>query len=151
MLKLLKFQNWTGFTVMQQASLPGVGTNWHTLKLVARGNRLAAHYDGSLVLSWTDPDAQPFLSGGVSLEMWTDATAYTLSADDVLVALPGGVAGFQRHLHREESRHTERIRPRRAGQRYPRDGEPDGAAGRRARARHAELEHQRRVHLRPGR
>ncbi len=88
MLKLLKFQNWTGFTAVQQASLPGVGTNWHTLRLVAQGNRLAAHYDGSLVLSWTDPDAQPFLSGGVSLEMWNDATAYRLSADDVLVALP---------------------------------------------------------------
>ena len=92
LLRLLKFQNWTGFTVMQQASLPGVGTNWHTLKLVARGNHLAAHYDGKLVLSWTDPDAQPFLSGGISLEMWTDATAATLSADEVLVTLPGGIA-----------------------------------------------------------
>jgi hypothetical protein len=90
-LKLLKFQNWTGFTVMQQASLPGVGTNWHTLRLVARGNRLAAQYDGNLVLSWADLDAQPLLSGGVSLEIWTDATAATLSADDVLVGLPGGI------------------------------------------------------------
>jgi hypothetical protein len=90
-LKLLKFQNWVGFTVMQQANLPGVGTNWHTLKLVAQGNRLAAHYDGSLVLSWTDPDAQPLLTGGISLEMWTAAAAETLSADDVLVTLPGGV------------------------------------------------------------
>ena len=90
-VRLLKFQNWTEFTVMQQASLPAVGTNWHALKLVARGNRLAARYDGNLVLSVTDLDAQPFLNGGLALETWTDATAYTLLADDVLVNLPGGV------------------------------------------------------------
>ena len=48
MLKLLKFQNWSQFTVLQQVSLPGVGTNWHTLKLVMQGNRIAVHYDGVL-------------------------------------------------------------------------------------------------------
>ena len=90
-LRLLKFQSWTGATALQQASLPGVGTNWHSLKLVARGNRLAASYDGNLVLSFTDTNAQPLLSGGLTLEFWTDATDYTMSADDVLVSLPGGV------------------------------------------------------------
>ena len=37
LLKFLRFQNWTNFTVLQQASLPGVGTNWHTLEVIARG------------------------------------------------------------------------------------------------------------------
>ena len=43
-LKLVKFQDWTSFgyngvpgTVMQQASLPGVGTNWHTIKTAFSG------------------------------------------------------------------------------------------------------------------
>ena len=45
--------------MLQQVSLPGVGTNWHTVKLVMQGNRIAVHYDGNLMLSLTDPAAQP--------------------------------------------------------------------------------------------
>ena len=91
MLRLLRFQDWTTFTVLQEAVLPAVGTNWHTLKLYAQGNRLAAHFDGSLAATATDTNAQPFLTGSVDLEMWTDAAPYTLLADDVTVMLPGGV------------------------------------------------------------
>lgn len=90
-LKLVKFQNWTNFSVLQQVNLPAVGTNWHTLKLIVRGNRAAAHYDGSFVAGGTDPDAEPLLSGGVTLEMWSVTALDTLWADDVLVDLPGSV------------------------------------------------------------
>jgi hypothetical protein len=85
MLKLLKFQNWSEFTVLQQVSLTGVGTNWHTVKLAMQGNRIAVHYDGNLMLSLTDPAAQPLVSGGISFDLWTDATPWTLIADDVTV------------------------------------------------------------------
>ena len=85
LLRLLKFQNWSQFTVLQQVSLPGVGTNWHTLKLVMQGNRIAVHYDGTLMLSLTDPDTQPLVSGGISFDLWTDTTPWTLTADDVTV------------------------------------------------------------------
>jgi hypothetical protein len=81
--KLLKFQSWDSFTVMLQGSLAGVGTNWHTLKLSIQGNGIRLYYDGSQLTSATDP--QPFLSGGISLDLWTDAAAYVLSADDVQV------------------------------------------------------------------
>jgi hypothetical protein len=79
--KLHRFQNWESFTVMQQGSLPGVGTNWHTLKLSMRGANIKLYYDGSLLTSTNDP--QPYLSGAVTLEFWTDAAAYKMSADDV--------------------------------------------------------------------
>jgi hypothetical protein len=81
--KLLKFQGWESFTVMQQGSLPGVGTNWHTLKLWCQSNRVKAYYDAALLVSATD--AQPYLSGGLSLELWTDAAGYVMSADDAQV------------------------------------------------------------------
>jgi hypothetical protein len=81
--KLLKFQNWTTFTAFQQGSLPGVGTNWHTLKLVFQGNRIDLYYDSTKLTSVAD--AQPYLSGGLSVDLWTDATPYVLSADDVQV------------------------------------------------------------------
>lgn len=90
-LKLLKYQNWTGFTMVQQANLPGVGTNSHTLKLITRGSRIAVYYDGVLMVDWIDPDALPLLNGGIDLEMWTSDTAYTLEADNVMVSLPKSV------------------------------------------------------------
>jgi hypothetical protein len=81
--KLLRFQAWEAFTVLQEGSLTGVGTNWHTLKLWCQGNRIQAYYDGALLADTTD--GQPYLSGGLSVELWTDATGYVMSADDVQV------------------------------------------------------------------
>jgi hypothetical protein len=83
-LKLLKFENWTNFTVVQQAYLSSVGTNGHTLKLAMQGNRVAVHFDGTLRLSWSDP-AAPLSSGGISFDLWTGETPWTLTADDVVV------------------------------------------------------------------
>ena len=50
-----------------------MGTNWHTLKLAFHGNRIAVYFDGTQVISVTDTEAQPYLSGGISVDMWTDA------------------------------------------------------------------------------
>ena len=85
LLKLLKFQNWSQFTSLQEVGVASVGTNWHTLKLVMQGNLIAVHYDGTLLLSVADNPAQTLISGGVCIDMWTDTNAYVLSADDVSV------------------------------------------------------------------
>ncbi|MGO8931057.1 MAG: hypothetical protein ACLQU3_29730 [Limisphaerales bacterium] len=95
-LKLVKFQTWTswGYTnsasvPMAQVNLASVGTNWHTLMMVFQGAQITVDYDTNEVMSVTDVEAQPYLSGAVSLEFWTDATAYTMSMDNVGVnALP---------------------------------------------------------------
>jgi hypothetical protein len=101
MLKLIKFQNWTSFgynntsfASMQQVSLAGVGTNWHTLKLAFLGNRIAVYFDGNQMISVTDVEAQPYLSGGISADMWTGSTAYTMSVDDVVVGPLVGVDSY---------------------------------------------------------
>ena len=92
LLKVLKFQNWTSFgyngtnlASMQQVSLAAVGTNWHTLKLAMLGRQLAVYYDGNRVMSLTDVEALPYASGGVSLEMWTEATPYIMSVQEASV------------------------------------------------------------------
>ena len=108
-LKLIKFSNWTtfgyngtSFVPMQQVSLPGVGTNWHTLKLTFQTNQIKISYDGSEVMNITDIEAQPLMSGGISADMWTDATPYVMAIDDVVVrtlttpAGPPGIVGIQR-------------------------------------------------------
>ena len=93
MLKLIKFQNWTSFgynnssyAPMQQVSLSEVGTNWHTVKLAFLGNQIAVYFDGNQMISVPDVESVPYSIGGISVDMWTDATPYTMSVDDVIVS-----------------------------------------------------------------
>ena len=84
-LKLLKFQSWTTFTVLQQTNLASVGTNWHTLKMGFQGNRIGVYFDTNLLMSVTD-GAPAYPNGGVSLDMSTYQAAYIMSVDDVVVS-----------------------------------------------------------------
>jgi hypothetical protein len=91
-LKLIKFQSWAAFgyngtdsVPIQQVTLGSVGTNSHTLQLAFRGSRIAVYYDGSQVMSVTDVEAQPYFSGGVSVDTWTYLTPYVLAVDDVVI------------------------------------------------------------------
>jgi hypothetical protein len=90
------------FVPMQQVSLPGVGTNWHLLKLTFQTNQIRITYDGNEVLSTNDIEVQPLLAGGISADMWTDVTPYVLAIDDVAVrtltppAGPPGIVDIQK-------------------------------------------------------
>ncbi len=84
-LKLLKFQSWTGFTPVQQVNLASVGTNWHSVKLAFQTNRIAVYFDGTQMMSVSDtPPTYP--RGAISLDMSTYLTAYLASWDDVIVS-----------------------------------------------------------------
>jgi hypothetical protein len=108
-LKLIKFSNWTtfgyngtNFVPMQQVSLPGVSTNWHTLKLTFQTNQIKISYDGSEVLNTTDLEVTPLMTGGISVDMWTAATPHVMAIDDVVVRTlttptgPPGIVGIQK-------------------------------------------------------
>jgi hypothetical protein len=91
-LRIIKFQEWIAyeytnvtFQPMVQANLPGVGTNWHTLQLNVQGNQISASYDGVVVASVTDTESNPLMTGGISADMYTETSTYTLSFDDVAV------------------------------------------------------------------
>jgi hypothetical protein len=88
-LNLVKYDDWTSWTVMQQVSLPGVGTNWHLVELVFQGSQITVYYDTNQVLSVTDDgsfDGQgAYTNGGISVDMWTEYVTYTLSVDNVIV------------------------------------------------------------------
>src|SRR5205823_2181229 len=45
----------------------------------------SVYFDGTQMMSVTDIEATPYGSGSVSADMWTDATGYTMSVDDVVV------------------------------------------------------------------
>ena len=92
-LRLIKFQTWTSFAYngsnavpMQEVNLGAVGTNWHTVKLVFSGPQIAVYYDANQVMSVIDAEAQAYESGGISVDMWTYKTTYTMSVDDVVVS-----------------------------------------------------------------
>jgi len=83
-LHLIKFQNWATPTFLSTVDLAAAGTNWHTLELAFQTNWIGVSYDGNLVSSVVDGSA-PFLSGGLSLDMYTYAAAYQMFVSGVLV------------------------------------------------------------------
>ena len=96
MLKLWKFQVWNNLgteIMLQQVSLPDVGTGWHTLQMTFIGNRILVYYDGVLQIDVTD-DNLPYLSGGISADWWTGSLPYTIAVDNISVTtLPYGSSG----------------------------------------------------------
>jgi hypothetical protein len=84
-LKLLKFQSWTTFSVLQQTNLASVGTNWHSLKLGFQGSRISVYFDTNQLMSVTD-GSPPYPSGALSLDMSTIQAPYIMSVDDVIVS-----------------------------------------------------------------
>ncbi|MGO9008551.1 MAG: beta strand repeat-containing protein, partial [Bryobacteraceae bacterium] len=86
-VNLIKFESWGTWsgTPMAQASLPGVGTTWHTLLMSFQGSNIQVSYDGVQYINVTDNgfDSQPaFASGSISLDMWTE-TAYQMNVENV--------------------------------------------------------------------
>jgi len=76
---------------MQQASLPGVGTNWHNLKLAFSGNQISVYYDTNQVISVTEVEAVPYTRGGISLDFRSSGGTDTMNVDNVLVnSMPAG-------------------------------------------------------------
>ncbi|MDD2272161.1 MAG: Ig-like domain-containing protein [Desulfuromonadaceae bacterium] len=90
MLVLGKMWSWTtyGGAAMAQASLPSVGTGFHTLRMVCNGSRIQVYYDGTLKIDVTDNNFDsraPYLSGGIGAAMFTYGAAYTMTVDNVAV------------------------------------------------------------------
>jgi VCBS repeat-containing protein len=89
-LKLVKWFDWTNwnYSPMQQVSLPSVGTAWHALKMVFIGSRIQVLYDGALMIDVTDNNYDlraPYLSGGISGDMWTYDSTYVMGLDNIIV------------------------------------------------------------------
>ena len=89
-LKLVKFEgwaSWSGFP-MQQVSLLGVGTNWHTVTFSLQGTGLKVYFDGVQEISMTDNNydsVPPYTNGGITADMFTYPGAYTGSMANVSV------------------------------------------------------------------
>jgi hypothetical protein len=88
---LLKFHGWQmlGSTPMQQAVLPTIGTNVHTLTVVFHTNQIFAYWDGVQALSAVDNNFDglaPFTSGGVGAHFFTYQQQYVASYQNMTVS-----------------------------------------------------------------
>ena len=75
-LRLIKFEDWTTWShsPIAQASLPGVGTNLHTLRLAFQGSNITVFFDGIEEINATDANIDsvaPFTNGGIIADMFT--------------------------------------------------------------------------------
>jgi hypothetical protein len=84
-LNLIKFSDWSSPSFLAMVPIPPLGTNWHTLDLAFEGSRIAAFLDGAQIASVVD-NQSPLTSGGISLEMYTYTSAYTMSVANVAVS-----------------------------------------------------------------
>ncbi|HMD54107.1 MAG TPA: Ig-like domain-containing protein, partial [Phycisphaerae bacterium] len=93
LLRLIKYDvwGWPYYLIGNAVTLPGMGVNWHTVKLAFQGSNIFAYFDGNLVTNVTDNgsiDGYPaFTQGGIGLNLWTlPAAAYTFSVANVIVS-----------------------------------------------------------------
>jgi hypothetical protein len=101
LLRLFKYEQWVWpyTNIGSEITLPGVGVNWHTVKLTFQGNNIFAYFDGNLVTNVTDNgsiDGQPaFANGGIGLNLWTlPPAAYAFSVDNVIVSTSNSIANY---------------------------------------------------------
>jgi hypothetical protein len=90
-LKLIKFEGWTlwSFTPMAQVTLPAVGTNSHTLKMLFQSNNIAVFFDGGLWINVRDTNynsVAPYTNGGIVAEMFNAGTPFSLAVNNVSVS-----------------------------------------------------------------
>ena len=99
-LRFIKCQTWSTYTVVgNPVTLPGVGVNWHTVKLMFRGSKISAYFDGVLAFSVTDDgslDGNPALaSGGIGLSMWSlPPAAYAYTVFNLVVGTSNSIANY---------------------------------------------------------
>jgi hypothetical protein len=89
-MKLVKFTTWTAWsgTPLATANLTSVGTTTHTVLASFQGSTITVSYDGQQVISTTDTGSisgAPYTSGGITAELGTDETTYTMDVSGVLV------------------------------------------------------------------
>jgi len=82
LLRLVKFNNWSSWTLIAQTNVDLAGANSHMLTLAFKGPQITVAFDGQEVMQASD---NTLASGGIAAEMWTDWTPYEFSVDDLAV------------------------------------------------------------------
>jgi hypothetical protein len=94
LLKLIKFQNWTGWSYqgtqynpIASTTLSSVGTNWHTCQMSFEGTNITVSFDGTQVLNAGDGESTTYTNGTVGVDLYVGTSAYTFSANGITATL----------------------------------------------------------------
>jgi len=88
LVKFFDWQNWSYLPMQTVVLTNGVGTSWHSLQLVFEGNTILVNYDGNQVMNVTDngnSGIAPYLSGGISADVWASSPASAMVLSNVVV------------------------------------------------------------------
>ena len=86
-LAIEKYSNWFNtWTAVAQTTIPSPGTNYQNLRLSISNDVLVAYYNGTNMLTYTDPT--PWTSGGICLSIWSSSGKTVDNFDNVLVYDP---------------------------------------------------------------
>jgi len=93
-LKLIKYLSWGNWstTPMSQASLPGVGTDTHLLRIVFENNRIRVFYDSISYIDVTDTGfggTSAYAAGGITAGLYTYLSPYACIFDNLSVTVIG--------------------------------------------------------------
>ncbi len=90
-LNLLQWSDWDTWSSLTSASIPAVGTSWHTVEMDFSGSQIRVFWDGSLLIDTVDTTT-PYLTGGIGFDTFAQGGAYLIAADDVVVSGPAQYA-----------------------------------------------------------
>ena len=72
-LRLIRFNNWSGWTGLGDVAIPAVGTSWHHLKMVFNGSNIQVFYDNGTTPTHNVTDAN-YSTGYVGIDYWSTTT-----------------------------------------------------------------------------
>ncbi|MEK7781002.1 MAG: Ig-like domain-containing protein, partial [Verrucomicrobiota bacterium] len=96
-IRIVKFQAWNAYGYNVSNNVQAIATihldaavitnTWHTLKLAFQTNLISVYFDGLWLTNVGDFDVytNPYLHGGISMDLFTLTNSYLVHADDVVV------------------------------------------------------------------
>ena len=84
-LTIEKYSNWFNtWTAVAEKTIPSPGTNFQTLRLSVSNNVLTAYYNGTNMLTYTDPTPN-MTAGGICLSIWSSSGKTVAEFDNAVV------------------------------------------------------------------
>jgi hypothetical protein len=93
-LRLVRFSDWTHWTLDAEIPVSSVGSNWHHIQMVVRGSSIAVYYDRAANPSFIFKDTS-IQSGYAGLDFWTITRQCGPGYDDFSISTLEGDVTFK--------------------------------------------------------
>ena len=83
-LRLIRFNNWSGWTGLGDYAIPSVGSGWHHIKMEFSGSNIQVFYDNGTTPTHNVNDTN-YSTGYVGVDFWTTGNTYGPSYNNYVV------------------------------------------------------------------